>query len=279
MLNVLAVNYFSSDVAKQYIESFQSQTYKDWNLYIVDNSENVSELNKLRAISDDARVKIIDAKKNQGFFGAAQYGFSKNICEVASNDLVIVSNLDLYFDNENTLQELVNITENYDDVGVFAPDIYSIKRNSHQNPMLKNRPSEKAMKLRTYMHANTYASQFSTLVDLYSSALREKLGNKRDIKLKEQDIYAAHGSFMIFTSEFFARGGNFNYEVFLYGEELYVAEQCKKLGLRIILIPSVVVHHITNYTFGTWQSKKILRYKVQAAKHGYEMLYGSKKLN
>ena len=51
---------------------------------------------------------------------------------------------------------------------------------------------------------------------------------------------------MILTKEFFKRCGIINYPVFLYDEELYLGEECKRKGLKVIYIPSMRVFDSEN---------------------------------
>ena len=54
-------------------------------------------------------------------------------------------------------------------------------------------------------------------------------------------MYGAHGSFMVFTRRYFEKGAHVNYPRFLFGEEVFVAEQLRKHSLMIESIPEIRV--------------------------------------
>src|SRR3989442_12924430 len=56
-------------------------------------------------------------------------------------------------------------------------------------------------------------------------------------------IYAPHGAFFIFSRRYFEAGGYLDGNLFLYGEEISVAEICRSLGLPVIYEPSLFVVH------------------------------------
>lgn len=80
---------------------------------------------------------------------------------------------------------------------------------------------------------------------------------------KEKFIYSAHGSFIIFTKKFFLNYV-FYYEAFLFGEEIYLAEVCKKSGYKIIYFPEIKFLHKEHSTTGRWKKGKMLRYKKES---------------
>ena len=54
-------------------------------------------------------------------------------------------------------------------------------------------------------------------------------------------IYAGHGSLIILTNEYFKRCGKIDYPVFLFCEEIYLAEMCQKTGLSVEYVPTIKV--------------------------------------
>jgi GT2 family glycosyltransferase len=77
-----------------------------------------------------------------------------------------------------------------------------------------------------------------------------------------QPIYAPHGAFMIFSRRYFEAGGYLDGNLFLYGEEISVAEICRSLGLAVIYEPSLCVVHNEHASTG----KRITRFTYECQK-------------
>ncbi|MNZ11427.1 hypothetical protein D3C78_282910 [compost metagenome] len=52
-------------------------------------------------------------------------------------------------------------------------------------------------------------------------------------------MYGAHGSFMIFSRNYFRLGADVDYPRFLFGEEVFVAEQLRTHNLHIEHLPQL----------------------------------------
>jgi GT2 family glycosyltransferase len=73
------------------------------------------------------------------------------------------------------------------------------------------------------------------------------------------DIYAGHGSFILLTRAYFEKCGMIDYPVFLFGEELYLAEECRKHSLRVIYRPEICIYDSEHVS--TSKLKKTLPFK------------------
>jgi hypothetical protein len=63
-------------------------------------------------------------------------------------------------------------------------------------------------------------------------------------------VFAGHGAFVVLTPRFFAAGGSCDYPFTLFGEELWLARECSRLGLEVRYVPSAVVRHTEPITGG-----------------------------
>jgi GT2 family glycosyltransferase len=97
-----------------------------------------------------------------------------------------------------------------------------------------------------------YRAMFgSNALTLLLEALeRIKLGRRRPAQ-RAREIYAAHGSVFLLTRAFFARGGTLALDGLLYAEEIHIAEQARRHGLRIFMEPSLRVTHKRRASTGT----------------------------
>ena len=87
----------------------------------------------------------------------------------------------------------------------------------------------------------------------------------RDIKKNSMgDIYAGHGSFIILSKEYFIKCGIINYPVFLFEEEIYLAEECRKHHLTVLYYPQLKVLDIGGVSTGKMPSLQCCSHYVKA---------------
>jgi len=77
-------------------------------------------------------------------------------------------------------------------------------------------------------------------------------------------IYAPHGSFLILSRRFFEAGAVLKNERGIGGEELIVAETCRRLALPVVYEPSLTVLHNEHSTVGTSLSRSLYDYHKRA---------------
>lgn len=182
--------------------------------------------------ADQVTLDIFVARNTQddnpGYFGGIKREMDK--VDVTVYDYCILSNVDLMVD-EDFFERLAT----YDcavNVGWIAPRIWSNAEQRDRNPKILNRYSLRKLQiLRTFY-------QFPILDTLYTKTLYRK---KKFESHPAGDIYAGHGSFIILTKRYFECCGKINYPVFLFCEEIYLAEQCQKAGLRVTYVPDIKV--------------------------------------
>ena len=92
--------------------------------------------------------------------------------------------------------------------------------------------------------------------------------------LHEKNIYSGHGSFMIFRPELFHQKPPLDYPVFLFCEEIFMAEMVRRIGKKTVHYPAVKVwdcEHASTGLMGLWRYCKYnhdaLSYII---KHFYE---------
>ncbi|MGE0865718.1 MAG: glycosyltransferase family 2 protein [Vicinamibacterales bacterium] len=132
-----------------------------------------------------------------------------------------------------------------DDVGMVAPGVL-LGGVTPQNPFLARRPS------RARMRFYTVAFRSPVLTRMLDVMLALKRLRARQIPPagEPRAIYAPHGSMVFVRSAFFERGGTLSYRGFMFGEEIHLAEQARRLGLRILFVPSIEVIHDGGSTTG-----------------------------
>ncbi len=74
--------------------------------------------------------------------------------------------------------------------------------------------------------------------------------HKKKTLFQTCDIYAGHGSFMLFTKAFVLNYPELHYPTFMYGEEIYMAELIKKSQLKVRYTPTLHIANTGNISTG-----------------------------
>lgn len=264
MMSILyiIVNYNSESDTIRYLESIykgKQQSFKlNLDIVLVDNSTVKSK--KLRDYTSlrDLKIKIIDSQ-NVGYFGAFKVALeSIGYQKVSQYDHVIISNVDLELAEDFFINiQAIKVSSK---IGVLAPSILSKHRDNDLNPKILNKPKKSRILL-------NYLLFKYPIVFKYYAKLSDKKIKHTQAHSDKKIIYAAHGSFIIFNQIFFKQGGIIDYPIFLFGEEMYVAETMKRMKLKIQYTQSIKIfdfdHGSTskeNTTFISAEHRKALKY-------------------
>ena len=175
---------------------------------------------------------------NPGYFGAVKKLMQD--VDVAGYDYAIVSNVDL------TLAEdfFINLAA-YDcpeDTGWIAPRIWSQLEGRDRNPQRMTRPTRRKMQILKAFY------QYPLLDTIYHhTAYRRK---KYNTQAEPGTIYAGHGSLIILTKKYLQKCGKIDYPIFLFCEELFLAENCRQAGLTVRYEPSIQVNDKEHVSIG-----------------------------
>jgi teichuronic acid biosynthesis glycosyltransferase TuaG len=90
-IDIILPNYNSSQFILETVKSILAQTYKNWNLIIVDDCSNKETISILKKIKKNKKIKIFWLKKNHGAGYCRNYAikksFSPYIAFIDSDDL------------------------------------------------------------------------------------------------------------------------------------------------------------------------------------------------
>ena len=245
----IAVHYGDAGPTVRLLRSLsQLAGFADVSILVVNNGPNSHDDNTFASLAKSMpNVCVIDSTKNRGYFGGARHGLSLYLENHPLPEWVIVSNVDLLISDSQFLNRLATLSGR-PGLGVVAPGIRSAATGKDQNPFIAKRPSA------ARMHAYKWIYQSHAMLNAYeigavgfnklrgvirSASLRQHMSAPSESRA----IYAPHGSFLIFASEYFRAGGSLDFPCFLFGEEIYVAETVRALGLKIIYEPSLIVTH------------------------------------
>lgn len=165
---------------------------------------------------------------NPGYFGGIRRAMLKS--DVKAYDYAIVSNVDLTVEEDFFVKLAA-----YDcakDTGWIAPQIWSAQEGRDRNPKIMSRyPLKKLKILKTIFH----------YPPVWALKRRITARQKRWETHPAGEIYGGHGSFIILTKRYLESCGVIDYPVFLFCEEIWLAEKCRKAGLKVMYEPTLVV--------------------------------------
>jgi GT2 family glycosyltransferase len=270
---VITVHYKTTHGVLALLKSLQAlREFSMTRTIVADNLSGGEYLAILRrGMPDIPSVELLELPANLGYFGAAKFAYDDYLAKGHDlPDWVIVCNHDVLIEDQDFFSKL--FSEDPRAAGVIAPRIQVLPGRVDQNPFMTSRPGW--LRWTQLRVVNSFYGAAAVWDWLYRQkqaaktswfALRGKAAAISNGG--RQSIYAPHGAFMIFSRRYFEAGGYLDGNLFLYGEEISVAEVCRSLGLAVIYEPSLCVVHnehtstgkrITRFTYEC--QKKALRY-------------------
>lgn len=249
---VLCVTYNSYSELRAYLASVDIAAAKSASglkvdVFIVDNTEqDIEEVDYLDSYIN-INSTLISSHKNLGYFGGVKEGLK--YIDVGLYDYVAITNVDLIVSEDAFLNlSKMKLDEN---VGWIATAIISDKEHRDRNPEVLRRYSRRKLLMLKFKF------DYPIIDFVYNRTLYKR--KKLRKKYSAMDIYAGHGSFILLTRAYFEKCGMIDYPVFLFGEELYLAEECRKHSLRVIYRPEICVYDSEHVS--TSKLKKTLPFK------------------
>lgn len=246
---VITINYKSADSALAFLASLERiKAFSEIEVIIVDNSPGDEGLSRIRtAVAKCTNAELLESSTNRGYFGAARFAFDHYRAQGnLLPDWVIVCNHDISIEDKDFFTKLLQ--ENPEGVGVIVPRILGLPGKVDQNPFMRRRPGRLRWTQLRLVSSNYGIATLWDWLWRRKSELRSWLAVRRKDSLlirkaKHETVYAAHGSFIIFSRRYFEAGGFLDGNLFLYGEEISVAEISRLLGLPVVYVPSLCVFH------------------------------------
>lgn len=241
--------YCNDEEVLEFARQLENQECSDKLIFLVtankaNNYKSLSEkLGKLNIES-----YLYNAEKNLGYLNGCLFGVKK-YSQMQREDKIIISNTDIVFEDADILRRIL-VDMKDETIWCLAPSI-QLKTGKYQNPFLKERPSKNKVYLWLLLQKNSLLLRFYTFV----SGIKNRNTMTHPIPEDSGVIYAGHGSF-------FALNRNCVYEllkvsenIFMYGEELLVAEIIKSSGGLVKYNSNLHIIHNENSTTGFANAK------------------------
>ena len=250
---LVVLNYLNYHDTIELIQNLHSQDWFDQvRLYVVDNNSCNESVDEIRKIQKKIQFTFLISKKNLGFAKGENIGFRKAL----EDGCIFISSInnDTLIDKRQVdfLDRIRSVYKNDNSIGLITINIENLD-GVRQNPLKEFPPSLlKIAMLKLffllYLHKVYYFLRvyvFYNLVNKYVD-YREKLKVVENANAKlstSRYIYAAHGSFLVFTPSFFEYFSGHNEQTFLFCEEFIRAEETRGKGLKTWLCMDLTIKH------------------------------------
>ena len=232
---IITVNYKDTDVTEKLIRSLQNlDTSNNLDLVIVDSESTVQTKERLKLLAKNTpfKTQLIFSERNTYYWGGIALALhTLQLNYDGPPQWIIVCNNDINFPQVDFIKKLTAFDP--DNYPIIGPTIYSSVTGKNLNPFM-DRPIRRLEKI--YLSCFYINHITARIMHISLKWLKKSLAIlERPQQEKIKKIYAPHGSFVIFSNQYFKRGGwiDSNYE--MYGEEVTTAEIAKKNKIPIFL--------------------------------------------
>lgn len=261
---ILVSCYNNEDEVVKFANHLSNQTISE-KIFLVVSCNSVKDKEKLLKglATSGLDNAVLYPEKNLGYLHGCLYGLRHSI-SVEDFKWIMISNTDIEFQSNAFFYDLLN-KKTCKDIWCIAPHIV-LPSGRRQNPFLISRPSSKKMMTWKRIQGNQVGLQLYTKLAYVKRKLNANKESHNDFK--NSIIYAAHGSCIILKPECVVLLSQINDKIFMYGEELLIAELIRKNKKKVYYIRDLVVHHNENST------TKLIDYKRKSMyyKQSYEYL-------
>lgn len=235
----------------------------DVNILIADNTE--SEPQAIEYVTEYCTIKYFPFHKNLGYFGAVSRMMTEET--PLQYNYSIISNVDMTFCEDTLSALLAQSFEGH--TGWIAPNIIARYNRENRSIQAVHRYSAKKLKILQWLYQHPF------FYELYCRTLHK---TKHNISLQVKGkIYAGHGSCIILTNEYFKQCGILKYPIFLYGEEIYLAEECYRHSLTVQYSPDIVVEDIGQVSTGKAQKTAYYKWNCEAITYLLNTYFNSRR--
>lgn len=258
---VVGVSYKSGSDLRRFLATIPVTAVE---VVIIENSQDCDDWETALAVGLREGVQVRRAPANLGYFGALKYAY--NSMDSGAYRWIVLTNVDVEFQKGffETLAE-----EDPGVCGVLAPDIRDLSTGRQLNPYMRTRPSKRTLlRIRSLFKSLNVARLW-----VYSSSFRIRNRPSTAGPARER-IYAPHGAVMCFSRRFFDIPSALNFPSFLFGEEIFVGEMCRRANLPIVVAPQLRVAHVGHVSTGVWRSREVLSWQRDSMNALYRLLYG-----
>ena len=212
-ISVVIVTWNQKDLLKNCLNSLKKQTYKNFQIIVVDNSSEDKTLEFLR--KDHPEIKVISLKKNFGFSVAVNKGIKTS----NNSKYIVLLNNDIVAD-KNFIKYLFE----------------SLEKDKEK------KYCGTTAKILDFSRGNILSSAGDFMNNVGQSFSRG-LGKSADKFNKPEEVFMITGGASIFRKSVFKKIGFFDEDYFIYGEDSDWCFRAQLLGCKFWYEPKAIVYH------------------------------------
>lgn len=225
MLSIILVNYNNTYHTKNCLISLQNQTFRHFEIIIVENNSNenyrinLENFLKSSKLNEDflKKIKLIYSDKNLGYTGGNNIGIRNS-----KGDLILLLNSDTLHEN-SFLESMVGFFEKYKSIHIAQPKICF-------------HPDKDII-----WGIGGYINKYS----LYLFGARDHLKKDKNLHKKPFRIDYAVGCALFIRREVLKKIGLLDNIFFMYGGEADLCYRATRLGYNIFCNPIPTIYHNT----------------------------------
>lgn len=260
---VSVVCYNNEDEVIRFADMISKQTIsKQIHLVITYNCGNQLEYLKTNIEKINISAEISNPHNNLGYLSGCCFGIDANKEILNNTTWIAISNTDIEFETTDFLERILeNIPKN---VWAIGPRIKLKKTGQDQNPFFEKRPSVQSMKFRKLVYSNLLFFNIYFSVSKIKTKIVIKRKKSKD---KNRFVYALHGSFFIVNKQLFEKIDEVKNHIFMYGEEILVAELANRNNKRCYFRSDVGLIHNENQVTSLLSNKSKQTWFNQSTKY------------
>jgi GT2 family glycosyltransferase len=239
-IGLVTVLYNSDDVLEDFFRSLSIQSFKDFTLFIVDNSYNEDSFELINVLLEKHdltnRSIYIDSGSNVGIAEGNNIGIRK--CLEAGLEYTLLLNNDIFFNNENLLITIVQetITNNF---------------------MLAS--------LKIYYYKTNKIWFVDGCFDIYKTKVKHLYDGIEDVGQFESIVSTEYAPtcFMIIKSEIFNQIGLMDSSYFVYMDDVDFVYRASNFGYSVYILPNLYLYHKVGSSTGGQESEFSFKYSLR----------------
>lgn len=236
-VGIVVLNYENAQDTVSCLDSLSGLYYNPVDIFVVDNGSSWVCISRLEAAVAVRRgIRLIRNNENLGYAAGNNVGIRTAIDRGATYVLVLNNDVTV---EPGFLGPLVEALEADAMAAIAVPRLLDARRND--TTRVRRRP--------TY---STYYTDFGVILALrrFLRRLQGRDPNLADVAFagEPRNVEVPNGACMLVRARFLEQIGLLDENTFLYQEEVILAEQLRRVNLRVLLVPDSDVTHLGGRT-------------------------------